>query len=78
MERLFRYVVNVFNKAKGRKLSSLEVHDIVCLTGEIVIAGAVRRSALISLSDLHDDEMAKAKSMANVEVKVKVKVEVEV
>ena len=62
LERLFRYVVNLFNKAKGRKLTSLEVHDIVCLTGEIVIAGAVRRSALISLSDLHDDEMARAKS----------------
>lgn len=62
LERLFRYVVNLFNKATGRRLTSLEVHDIVCLTGEIVIAGAVRRSALISLSDLHDNEMAKAKS----------------
>ena len=62
LERLFRYVVNLFNKAKGRRLTSLEVHDIVCLTGEIVIAGAVRRSALISLSDLHDNEMAQAKS----------------
>ena len=62
LERLFRYTINLFNKASGRRLTSLEVHDIVCLTGEIVIAGAVRRSALISLSDLHDDEMAKAKS----------------
>ena len=62
LEKLFRYVVNVFDKAKGRKLTSLEVHDIVCMTGEIVIAGAVRRSALISLSDLHDREMATAKS----------------
>jgi len=62
LEKLFRYIVKVFNKAKGRKLSSLEVHDIICMTGEIVIAGAVRRSALISLSDLHDREMATAKS----------------
>ena len=62
LERLFRYVVNVFMNARGRKLTSLEVHDIVCLTGEIVIAGAVRRSALISLSDLHDRDMALAKS----------------
>ncbi len=62
LERLFRYVVNTFMAAQGRKLTSLEVHDIVCLTGEIVIAGAVRRSALISLSDLHDSDMATAKS----------------
>ena len=62
LERLFRYVVNTFMSAQGRKLTSLEVHDIVCLTGEIVIAGAVRRSALISLSDLHDNDMATAKS----------------
>ena len=61
LEKLFRYVVNVFNEAKGRKLTSLEVHDIVCLTGEIVIAGAVRRSALISLQDLSDRDMALAK-----------------
>ena len=62
LERLFRYVIKTFMNARGRKLTSLEVHDIVCLTGEIVIAGAVRRSALISLSDLHDSDMAKAKS----------------
>tara|TARA_R100000152_G_C6780593_1_gene213559 strand:- start:2436 stop:4349 length:1914 start_codon:yes stop_codon:yes gene_type:complete len=62
LEKLFRYVVKMFDKAKGRKLSSIEVHDIVCMTGEIVIAGAVRRSALISLSDLHDRDMATAKA----------------
>jgi len=62
LEKLFRYIVKVFDKAKGRKLTSIEVHDIVCMTGEIVIAGAVRRSALISLSDLHDRDMATAKS----------------
>jgi ribonucleoside-diphosphate reductase alpha chain len=62
LEKLFRYVVKVFHKARGRQLKSIEVHDIVCMVGEIVIAGAVRRSALISLSDLHDREMATAKS----------------
>jgi ribonucleoside-triphosphate reductase len=62
LDKLFRYVIKMFDSAKGRKLTSLEVHDIVCLTGEIVIAGAVRRSALISLSDLHDRDMATAKS----------------
>ena len=60
--RLFKFVTNTFHNAKGRKLSSLEVHDIVCMIGEIVIAGAVRRSALISLSDLEDKSMARAKS----------------
>ena len=62
LEKLFRFVVNIFHKAKGRKLTSLEVHDIVCMTGEIVISGGVRRSALISRSDLHDREMSTAKS----------------
>ena len=62
LERLFRYIVKLFYNASGRKLRSIEVHDIVCLIGEIVIAGAVRRSALISLSDVSDHEMAKAKS----------------
>jgi ribonucleoside-diphosphate reductase alpha chain len=62
LERLFKYVVNLFYSAEGRKLTPLEVHDIVCMTGEIVIAGGVRRSALISLSDLDDRSMAKAKS----------------
>jgi ribonucleoside-triphosphate reductase len=64
LEKLFRYITNLFHNAAGRKLTSIEVHDIVCLIGEIVIAGAVRRSALISLSDLHDKEMAMAKSGA--------------
>jgi ribonucleoside-diphosphate reductase alpha chain len=62
LERLFKYVVKVFLEAEGRKLTPLEVHDIVCMTGEIVIAGGVRRSALISLSDLNDRDMATAKS----------------
>jgi ribonucleoside-diphosphate reductase alpha chain len=62
LERLFKFVVSLFYSAEGRKLTSLEVHDIVCMVGEIVISGGVRRSALISLSDLDDREMAKAKS----------------
>ncbi len=62
LEKLFRYVVNKFMGARGRKLKPIEVHDIVCMTGEIVIAGAVRRSALISLSDLNDRDMANCKS----------------
>ena len=51
-----------FQKAVGRKLSSLECHDIVCKTAEVVVVGGVRRSALISLSDLGDDQMRTAKS----------------
>jgi ribonucleoside-diphosphate reductase alpha chain len=62
LERLFKFVVNLFYSAEGRRLTPLEVHDIVCMVGEIVIAGGVRRSALISLSDLDDREMARAKS----------------
>lgn len=46
---------------QGRRLSNLDVHDIVCKIGEIVVAGGVRRSALLSLSDLDDDEMRRAK-----------------
>ena len=62
LEKLFRYTVNKFMGAQGRHLKPIEVHDIVCMIGEIVIAGAVRRSALISLSDLYDRDMATAKS----------------
>ena len=62
LEKLFRYTVNKFMGARGRKLKSIEVHDLACMVGEIVIAGAVRRSALISLSDLSDREMANCKA----------------
>lgn len=62
LEKLFKFVVKLFYGAEGRKLTSLEVHDIVCMVGEIVISGGVRRSALISLSDLDDREMARAKT----------------
>ena len=59
---LFRYVVAKFRGAAGRRLSSLECHDILCKIGEVVVVGGVRRSAMISLSDLNDDRMAHAKA----------------
>ena len=59
---LFNFVVNVFANAHGRKLSSIECHDIMCKIGEVVVVGGVRRSAMISLSNLSDDRMRHAKS----------------
>lgn len=59
---LFKYVVAKFKGAAGRKLTSLEAHDILCKIGEVVVVGGVRRSAMISLSDLGDDRMAHAKA----------------
>jgi len=62
LENLFNFTVNVFKGSKGRRLSSLECHDIVCKIAEVVVVGGVRRSALISLSNLSDDRMRHAKS----------------
>tara|TARA_S200000501_G_scaffold344675_1_gene356625 strand:+ start:218 stop:2143 length:1926 start_codon:yes stop_codon:yes gene_type:complete len=62
LENLFNFAVNIFKNAKGRKLSSVECHDVVCKIAEIVVVGGVRRSALISLSNLSDDRMRAAKS----------------
>lgn len=59
---LFKYTVAKFKGAAGRKLTSLEAHDILCKIGEVVVVGGVRRSAMISLSDLSDDRMAHAKA----------------
>ena len=59
---LFSFTINTFKGATGRKLKPIECHDIVCKTAEIVVVGGVRRSALISLSDLNDREMRFAKS----------------
>jgi len=59
---LFNFCVEVFTKAAGRKLTSIECHDVVCKIADIVVVGGVRRSALISLSNLSDPRMAKAKS----------------
>ena len=61
---LFDYTIGIFKSAAGRKLTPLEAHDIMCKVGEVVVVGGVRRSALISMSDLHDYEMSKAKSGA--------------
>lgn len=59
---LFQFAVNMATKAAGRKLRPIECHDLVCKIAEIVVVGGVRRSALISLSDLGDEEMRTAKS----------------
>ena len=59
---LFKYTCSLFKKAVGRKLTSIEVHGLVCKIAEIVVVGGVRRSALISLSNLSDDRMRHAKS----------------
>ena len=62
LENLFRFTIETFKGAKGRKLSSIECHDLMCKIAEIVVVGGVRRSALISLSNLTDERMRKAKS----------------
>ena len=62
LENLFNFTVNILKNAAGRKLSSLECHDIVCKIAEVVVVGGVRRSALISLSNLSDDRMRHAKA----------------
>lgn len=59
---LFNYTVRLFKRAAGRKLTSLECHDLMCKVASIVVAGGVRRSALISLSNLSDQRMANAKT----------------
>ena len=59
---LFNFAVNTFVGAKGRRLSSIECHDLMCKIGEVVVVGGVRRSAMISLSNLSDDRMRHAKS----------------
>ena len=59
---LFSFTVQTFKNAQGRKLRALECHDIMCFVGQIVVSGGVRRSAMISLSNLSDDRMRHAKS----------------
>lgn len=61
LEQLFRFVIEKFKANKGQKLTSLDCHDICCMIGSIVVVGGVRRSALISLSNLSDDRMRGAK-----------------
>jgi ribonucleoside-diphosphate reductase alpha chain len=60
--QLFEYSIDTFKAASGRRLTPLEVHDLVCKVGDVVVSGGVRRSALISLSDLSNFDMAKAKA----------------
>lgn len=64
LEQLFQHTINIVRGAAGRKLKSIEAHSIMCKIAEVVVVGGVRRSALISLSDLDDYEMARAKSGA--------------
>jgi ribonucleoside-diphosphate reductase alpha chain len=62
LSALFTFTTDTFRNAAGRKLKPIEAHDLMCKVGEVVVVGGVRRSALISLSNLDDFEMAKAKS----------------
>ncbi len=62
LDRLFKFVVQKFQDSRGHKLTSLDVHDIACMGGECVVVGGVRRSALLSLSNLSDDRMRSAKA----------------
>jgi len=62
LDDLFHFTVGIFQKAAGRQLNSIECHDLCCKIADIVVVGGVRRSALISLSNLSDPRMAKAKS----------------
>ena len=64
LEDLFRFTIDMFKGAAGRRLTSIECHDIMCKIAEIVVVGGVRRSALISLSDVTDDRLRSAKSGA--------------
>ena len=59
---LFNFAVSTFKAAQGRRLSSMECHDLMCFIGQVVVVGGVRRSAMISLSNLSDDRMRHAKS----------------
>lgn len=62
LEDLFRFTCETFKSAVGTKLTSIQCHDIMCKIGEVVVCGGVRRSAMISLSNLSDDRMRHAKS----------------
>ena len=62
LDELFKFTIAKFKGAVGRKLTSIECHDLLCKIGEVVVVGGVRRSAMISLSDLEDDRMRSCKS----------------
>lgn len=59
---LFKFTINLFKAASGRRLTSLECHDLMCMVADVVVVGGVRRSAMISLSDVTDDRMRDAKT----------------
>jgi ribonucleoside-diphosphate reductase alpha chain len=59
---LFDFTIKIFKNAVGRNLKPIECHDLMCKIGEVVVVGGVRRSAMISLSNINDIEMAAAKS----------------
>ena len=61
LDDLFKFTSDTFKRAAGRKLTSIECHDLVCKVAEVVVVGGVRRSALISLSNLTDEKMRDAK-----------------
>ncbi|MAZ33841.1 MAG: putative ribonucleoside-diphosphate reductase subunit alpha [Prokaryotic dsDNA virus sp.] len=61
LEDLFRFSVDLFKRAAGRRLTSIECHDLMCKVADIVVVGGVRRSAMISLFDVTDDRMNKSK-----------------
>lgn len=62
LDDLFKFSVEIFRRARGRKLSSLECHDLMCKVADAIVVGGVRRSALISLSNLTDERMRGAKA----------------
>ena len=62
LERLFGHYIHTFQNAKGRRLNSIECHDLMCWNGESVVVGGVRRAAEISLSNLTDERMRHAKT----------------
>jgi ribonucleoside-diphosphate reductase alpha chain len=62
LDRLFKFTVNLFRRAAGRKFNSIECHDLMCKVADVVVSGGVRRSAMISLSNLSDDRMRNAKN----------------
>ena len=64
LDELFRFTVNIFENARGRRLTTLECHDLMCKIAKVVVVGGVRRSAMISLSDLTDERMREAKTGA--------------
>lgn len=64
LEELFEFAVNLFRKSAGRRLTSLECHDLMCKIGDVVVVGGVRRSAMISLFDVTDERMSTAKTGA--------------